>query len=178
MRVSGNQGYYFETWGGGWYMSDSTYIRSYGGKYIYCDNTITCGGDIIAYYSDMRLKEKIEPITNAIDKIKRLSTFTYEVNDLGASYGLETGVRNTGFSAQEVKEILPEVIRLAPFDMGDKNELTGYPESKTGENYMTLLYDKMAPLIVAALKEEVQKREDLEKEVAELKQLVQKLLSN
>jgi hypothetical protein len=32
-------------------------------------------------------------------------------------------------------------------------------------------------LIVAALKEEVQKREDLEKEVAELKQLVQNLLN-
>ena len=176
-RVNGGGGIYWSAHGGGWNMTDTTYIRTYGGKYIYCDNTITCAGDIIAYYSDMRLKHKIEPITGALDKIKTLSTFTYEVNDLGASFGLETGVRNTGFSAQEVQAIMPEVIRLAPFDMGEKSELTGYPESKSGENYMTLLYDKMAPLIVAALKEEVQKREDLEKEVAELKQLVQNLLA-
>ena len=176
-RVNGGGGIYWSAYGGGWNMSDTTYIRTYGGKYIYCDNTITCAGDIIAYYSDMRLKHKIEPITGALDKIKTLSTFTYEVNDLGASFGLETGVRNTGFSAQEVQAIMPEVIRLAPFDMGEKNDLTGYPESKSGQNYMTLLYDKMAPLIVAALKEEVQKRENLEKEVAELKQLVQNLLA-
>jgi hypothetical protein len=176
-RVYGTGGIYWQDYGGGWNMQDSTYVRSYGGKWIYSDTAIGCAGDIIAYYSDMRLKEKIEPITNALDKIKSLSTFTYEVNDLGASYGLEAGVRNTGFSAQEVQAIMPEVIRLAPFDMGEKSELTGYPESKSGENYMTLLYDKMAPLIVAALKEEVQKREDLEKEVAELKQLVQNLLA-
>jgi hypothetical protein len=176
-RVYTTGGIYWEAYGGGWNMTDSTYVRSYGGKWIYSDTAIGCAGDIIAYYSDMRLKEKIEPITGALDKIKTLSTFTYEVNDLGASYGLEAGVRNTGFSAQEVQAIMPEVIRLAPFDMGEKSELTGYPESKSGENYMTLLYDKMAPLIVAALKEEVQKREDLEKEVAELKQLVQNLLA-
>ena len=176
-RPYNNGGLYFESWGGGWNMSDSTYIRSYGGKWIYCDNTIGCAGDIIAYYSDMRLKKNIEPITSAIDKIKTLSTFTYETNELGESFGLEANVRNTGFSAQEVKAIMPEVIRLAPFDMGEKNEVTGIIESKSGENYMTLLYDKMAPLIVAALKEEVQKRENLEKEVAELKQLVQNLLA-
>ena len=176
-RTYGNGGHYWESWGGGWYMEDSTYLRSYVGKTIYTAGQIAAAGDIIAYFSDMRLKKNIEPITNAIDKIKTLSTFTYEANEVGASYGLEEHVRNTGFSAQEVQQVMPEVIRLAPFDMGDKNEVTGVIESKSGENYMTLLYDKMAPLIVAALKEEVQKREDLEKEVAELKQLVQNLLA-
>ena len=175
---SGNQGLvYNEHYGGGWYMADTTFVRVNADKWIYTGGNITAGADIIAYYSDMRLKKNIEPITGALDKIKTLSTFTYETNDLGASFGLEEHVRNTGFSAQEVQKIMPEVIRLAPFDMGSLNEVTGIIESKSGENYMTLLYDKMAPLIVAALKEEVQKREDLEKEVAELKQLVQNLLA-
>jgi hypothetical protein len=176
-RVYGTGGIYWEDYGGGWYMSDGTYLRSYNDKTIYSGGQIAAGGDIIAYFSDMRLKKNVEPITNALDKIKTLSTFTYEVNEVGASYGLEEHIRNSGFSAQEVQKIMPEVIRLAPFDMGEKNEVTGVTESKSGENYMTLLYDKMAPLIVAALKEEVQKREDLEKEVAELKQLVQNLLA-
>lgn len=33
-RVSGNQGYYFESWGGGWQMTDATWIRAYGSKPI------------------------------------------------------------------------------------------------------------------------------------------------
>jgi hypothetical protein len=33
-RVSGNQGLYFESYGGGWYMTDATWIKSYGNKSI------------------------------------------------------------------------------------------------------------------------------------------------
>lgn len=33
-RVSGNQGYYFESWGGGWQMVDATWIRAYNSKPI------------------------------------------------------------------------------------------------------------------------------------------------
>lgn len=35
LRVDGNKGLYFEDYGGGWYMSDATWIRSYGNKNIY-----------------------------------------------------------------------------------------------------------------------------------------------
>jgi len=35
VRVSGNDGLYFETHGGGWYMIDSSWIRSYGSKSVY-----------------------------------------------------------------------------------------------------------------------------------------------
>ena len=40
MRVSGNNGYYFETHGGGWYMSDATWIRTYNGKSVYQNSGI------------------------------------------------------------------------------------------------------------------------------------------
>jgi hypothetical protein len=39
LRVSGNQGLYFESWGGGWYMSDATYMRTYNNKAV-----LTSGG--------------------------------------------------------------------------------------------------------------------------------------
>jgi hypothetical protein len=48
-RVRGNTGIHWESWGGGWNMSDATYMRCYGGKTIYtsgnmqCDGTATCG---------------------------------------------------------------------------------------------------------------------------------------
>ena len=42
-RVSGNQGYYFETHGGGWYMTDANYVRSYNNKKVIAGNSIYIG---------------------------------------------------------------------------------------------------------------------------------------
>jgi Bacterial shufflon protein, N-terminal constant region len=39
-RSYGNSGWYNENYGGGWHMADPTWIRSYGSKNIYCDQTI------------------------------------------------------------------------------------------------------------------------------------------
>lgn len=36
-RSNGNTGWYSQTYGGGWYMADSTWIRTYGGKSVYQD---------------------------------------------------------------------------------------------------------------------------------------------
>jgi len=55
-RVSGNQGYYFETHGGGWYMTDSTWLRAYNDKAIITNNeiraTIFKDANDTAYYAD------------------------------------------------------------------------------------------------------------------------------
>jgi len=171
-RAWGNGGLYFESWGGGWFMEDSTWIRAYNGKAIFATNTIATTGDVIAYYSDMRLKKNIKPIEDALEKLMGLSTFTYEVNELGASFGLDEHVRNMGLSAQEVKEIAPEVIRLAAFDLGEKNEVTGCIDSKSGENYMTLQYEKMLPFVIKALQEETTARRDLQVRVDALEKLL------
>jgi hypothetical protein len=40
LRTSGNVGWYSQSYGGGWYMTDSTWIRSYGSKNIYHDTGI------------------------------------------------------------------------------------------------------------------------------------------
>lgn len=39
-RVSGSQGYYFQDYGGGWYMTDSTWMRAYNDKAIITNNEI------------------------------------------------------------------------------------------------------------------------------------------
>ena len=57
-RVKDNCGLYFQDRGGGWSMTDNTWIRSYGAKNVYCDNEIranrmstegnmTVGGDLV-----------------------------------------------------------------------------------------------------------------------------------
>lgn len=47
LRTFGNTGWYNETYGGGWNMSDSTWIRSYGGKNVYVDQTLGANGGLI-----------------------------------------------------------------------------------------------------------------------------------
>lgn len=43
-RVNGNCGIHWEKWGGGWHMTDNKWIRSFGGKNVYCDKTIKANG--------------------------------------------------------------------------------------------------------------------------------------
>lgn len=42
-RTYGDRGWYNQTWGGGFYMSDSTWIRTYNYKRFYCDQEIRTG---------------------------------------------------------------------------------------------------------------------------------------
>ena len=39
LRTNGQTGWYSETYGGGWYMTDSTYVRTYGSKAIHIPNS-------------------------------------------------------------------------------------------------------------------------------------------
>lgn len=43
-RSIGATGWYNQTYGGGWWMADSTWIRTYGSKYLYCDSLIRADG--------------------------------------------------------------------------------------------------------------------------------------
>ncbi len=43
-RSFGNSGWYNETYGGGWYMGDATWITSVGSKNIYCNKVIRADG--------------------------------------------------------------------------------------------------------------------------------------
>ena len=53
-----------------------------------------------------------------------------------------------GVSAQSVKEVLPEIVSIAPFDLDKDTE-----KSKSGEDYMTVDYAKLTPLLIEAIKE-------------------------
>ena len=49
-RTHGQCGWYSESYGGGIYMVDSTWIRTYGSKYFYCDTVIQAGGRFYTGY--------------------------------------------------------------------------------------------------------------------------------
>ena len=113
-------------------------------------------GDIIAtnkitsHFSDERLKTDIELIPDPLNIIEQLNGFYYKPNKLANSFGIESNHRELGLSAQEVNKVLPELVDLAPLDiMHDENNNI---VSKSGENYLTVSYDKMIPVIIESIK--------------------------
>lgn len=99
---------------------------------------MTATGSVISN-SDQRIKTDLEVIPDALDKLKKINGYTFKRIDI-ESLGKQAGV-----VAQEVKEVLPEVV---------------YEDEK---GMLSVSYGNMIALIIEALKEETRKREELEK---------------
>jgi len=125
--------------------------------YVQVGGILSATGNIIAYYSDKRLKTIEGKIDNPLEKIEKINGVYYKQNELAKEFGYNNDKRQVGLIAQEVEEILPEVVQQAPFDIDEKDG-----SSKSGENYLTIDYDKIVPLLVEGIKE-------LKKEIEELK---------
>ena len=101
-----------------------------------------------AFYSDRRLKEVIGPIDDPLGRLNKLSGVYFEVSELAKSFGYTDESRQVGVIAQRVKEVLPQAVKIAPFDADI------YGESISGENYLTVQYEKIVPLLIESLKEQ------------------------
>jgi hypothetical protein len=97
--------------------------------------TIRASGDVIAF-SDGRYKTDVQRIDGALEKVGRVSGYTFRMKD-----GTE---RRAGVIAQEIREVLPEVV------VGD--EEAGY----------NVAYGNMAGLFIEAIKELKARVETLE----------------
>ena len=115
------------------------------GHYLDPGNTstsINVAGDIIAFASsDKRLKDNIKPIENALDKVNKISGVTFEWNEISHK---ETGKKDVGVIAQEIEEILPELV------------------DNRSNGYKAVDYPKLTALLIEAVK-------DLSNQVKELK---------
>jgi hypothetical protein len=104
-------------------------------------------GNITAFFSDKRLKTVSGKIENALDKVGKLSGVYYTFNDTAKSFGYDSDEEQVGVIAQEVEAVLPQIVKPAPFDLDENNN------SKSGENYKTVQYDKLVPLLIEAINE-------------------------
>ena len=124
---------------------------------------ILATNSITAYYSDRRLKTVKHTINNALAKVDKLSGVIYTQNTLAETFGYNDYNDQVGVIAQEVQAVLPEAVKIAPFDMAEDGS------SKSGENYLTVQYEKIVPLLIEAIKELNQTVVSLQQEVKELK---------
>ena len=99
--------------------------------------TITATGDITAF-SDARIKENINPIVNALGKIRELRGVTYT--------GIGATVKKIGVIAQEIEKILPEVVAT----------------DDTPDHYKSVAYGNITALLIEGIKELAAKVDALE----------------
>lgn len=132
----------------------------YGTAGIYVNpgtDSLFCGGDITAFASDRRLKTNVQNIGGALDKVQNINGVTYDWIDNVKELGFNPRrISDVGVIAQEIKAVLPEAVDFAPFDRNVDGT------SKSGEDYLTVKYEKIVPLLIEAIKE-------LKAEVEELK---------
>lgn len=126
-------------------------------------NELTAAGNITAYSSDKRLKTNVAPIQNALDKVMSIGGYTFDwidgVEKLGFTPDHKTN--DAGVLAQEIEAVLPQAVAPAPFDQQWNVEQEKYA-SKSGEDYLTVRYERIVPLLIEAIKE-------LKAEIEELK---------
>ncbi len=82
---------------GGWSQGSGGYRM-----HLDAGGNLTATGNVTAY-SDRRLKKDLQVIEGALDKVKKLTGYTYTRKD--------TGERHTGLIAQDVQLVLPEAVR-------------------------------------------------------------------
>jgi len=105
---------------------------------VHANGNIYATGDVVSAYSDIRLKNVSGPILNALDKVSQIEPFYYTPNQRAVSMGADSDMKpRVGVSAQQMRNILPEVVCDSP----------------VGEGYLTVQYERIVPLLIEAIKE-------------------------
>jgi hypothetical protein len=100
-------------------------------------SNIWAAGDVTAF-SDARVKTNIKIISNAIEKIQSIRGVTFTRTDM-----TDTTTRHAGVIAQEILEVLPEVV------------------TEDGNGMYSVAYGNLTSLLIEAVKEQQLQIEDL-----------------
>jgi len=115
------------------------------------DGDVVSAGNITAFgasgnflnVSDIRLKKDIERLKDSSELVMQLKPSTYKWK--------EDNLEDVGFIAQEVEEVLPNVVHVTPGFIGDD------------EKVKTVSYIKIIPYLVDTIQELTKRIEELEK---------------
>lgn len=96
---------------------------------------LVVGGNVTAYGSpsDIRLKENVEVIPNALDKVKQLKGVTFNY--------IKDGNKSTGLIAQDLEKVLPDAVYVTS-DVDDGED-----------KHLAIRYGNTVGLLVEAIKE-------------------------
>ena len=123
---------------------------SYNGFYFKKGGELECKGNVTAYgsTSDIRLKDSVERIADPISKVQQLDGITFRYK--------KDGSRSTGLIAQQLLEVLPEVVyETADLDSGD--------------THYAVRYGQVVGLLVEAIKNQQDQIDLLKETIEEMK---------
>ena len=116
-------------------------------------------GNIIAYSStvpsDERLKDNIEVVDNALDKVSQLKGVTFDWK--------KDGKKSAGLIAQDVEKVLPSAIYETEVGFEDPDQ--------DNEPYKVVAYSQVTSLLVEAIKELKEENKLLRADLEELKSI-------
>ena len=137
------------TSGNSWALNASAPLSGYAGFF---SGNVYCTGSYQP--SDERLKENIQPLQQALEKIMKLEVKTYNFKQDHEQMHLPT-VKQNGFIAQNLETVFPELIK----ETADKNVDKDHPLEFKAVNYIGMI-----PVLTAAMQEQTKVIENLKRE--------------
>jgi hypothetical protein len=123
---------------GGWSASSNRWQLDMSGN-------MTVAGDVTAY-SDARVKENVVTVEDALDRVQKMRGVFYNRTDS------DDKKRKVGVIAQEIMEVLPEVV------------------NQDNEGMYNVSYGNVVGVLIEAIKEQQSQIEDLKNQITELKE--------
>jgi hypothetical protein len=146
------------TWGLYSYATTAGYAGYFSG-HVYCTGSYLP--------SDEKLKENIQPLENAVDKLMKLDIKTYYFKQDYTELNLPTTMQY-GFTAQNLEGVFPELIKINPVK-GEEQSI----------EFKAVNYMGMIPILTEAIQEQQKeieskdaKIDDLQQQLNDLKALV------
>jgi hypothetical protein len=110
----------------------------------------TATGNVTAY-SDIRIKENVRTVDNALEKVKSMRGVYFDRKD--------TGKASVGVIAQEIEEILPEVVETTDTRTEEKPDAL--------EDLKTVSYGNIVGVLIEAIKDQQKQIDELKAKLEE-----------
>lgn len=125
------------------------------GYSAYFSGNVYCTGNYLP--SDEELKENIQPLQNALDKVMKLDvkTFSYKATEF-PEMNLPSGMQS-GFTAQNIESVFPELVKVNP------------AKKEQPVEFMAVNYTGLIPVLTEAIQEQQVMIEKLKQEIEVLK---------
>ncbi|WP_410223536.1 tail fiber domain-containing protein [Limnospira platensis] len=118
---------------------------------------IATNGNYVSGSSDIRFKTLLSKPTIGLSEINALTVTWFKYNELAAFHGFNPSTEQFGLIAQEVQNIYHNAVEVV------ENNHTDSPEVDDKKiDYLTIMYDKLIPLVIAAIQELSEKIDKLE----------------
>jgi hypothetical protein len=160
--------------------TNSTAGDRYGG--IFHHNVYVYG--TVSQTSDARMKQNITEVKDAMTIINKLKPSYYEFKHDGAfaALNLPSG-KHYGLIAQELEEVLPELVMPAPYGEGGDTAAHSLAKREASSSFKGgkgINYTELIPILIKGMQELNEKNkeiDELKEEIALLREMVQELKS-